>query len=154
MRASVCLTPFPVLSTLYVLVCVYTCVCERETEEVWRVNFSYIISREHSWEWSFWNWRGIKTDSSDIEGHEGHSPVLESWRVCCQLKVGGYILLMLLCFPRELWGFEAVQLLSVSFPLPQSCRSHFNTRKLSSRKWRGMFSGDLISFFFFFLIEV
>ena len=53
MRASVCLTPFPVLSTLYVFVCVYTCVCERETEEVWRVNFSYIISREHSWEWSF-----------------------------------------------------------------------------------------------------
>ena len=56
MRASVCLTPFPVLSTQYVYVCVFMCacvhmsVCERETEEGWRVNLSYIISREHSWE--------------------------------------------------------------------------------------------------------
>ena len=97
----------------------------------------------------------METDSSDMKGCEGHSPGPDSWRVHCQLEVGGYILLMLLCFPRELPGFEAVRLLSVSFPLPLSCRSHFNTGKPSSRKRRGMFSGDFISFFYsFFLIEV
>ena len=31
-------------------VCVYMSVCERETEEGWRVNLSNITSREHSWE--------------------------------------------------------------------------------------------------------